>query len=119
MITSNGGRVKDVDNMNDRELTELLFLDVKDADAFESLDEFNIEYNVTLRNMLLLLKWRLLCDVQALDKARYAASGEQLTKLLDRIRSHMLSSATQKSAALMKDVDDGKDLGAYLNKLES
>jgi hypothetical protein len=47
------------------------------------------------------------------------ASGEQLAKLLDRVRSHMLSSATKKNAALMKDVDDGKDLSAYLNKLES
>jgi hypothetical protein len=106
--------------MHDRELTKLPFLDVKDADAFESLDEFNIEYfNVTLCNMLLLLKWRLLCDVQALDKARYVASGEQLAKLLDQIRSHMLSSVTQNNAALMKDVEDGKDLSAYLNKLES
>jgi hypothetical protein len=113
-------RGKDVDKMSDRELTKLPFLDIKDADAFESLDEFNIEYfNVTLRNMLLLLKWRLLCDVQALDKARYVASGEQLAKLLDQIRSHILSSATKKNAALMKDVDDGKDLSAYLNNLES
>jgi hypothetical protein len=93
-------RGKDVDKMSDRELTKLPFLDIKDADAFESLDEFNIEcFNVTLRNMLLLLKW--------------------LAKLLDQIRSHMLSSATKKNAALMKDVDDGKDLSAYLNNLES
>jgi hypothetical protein len=59
---------KDADNMNDREIAKLPFLDIKNADTFESPDSFNIEhFNVTLRNMLLLLKWRLLCDVQALD----------------------------------------------------
>jgi hypothetical protein len=108
------------DSDSDLENTELPYLDIKDADPFESLDGFNIEYfNVTLRNMLLLLKWRLLCDVQGLDKARCVASGEQLVKLLDNIRSHMLSSATKKNAALMEDVDEGEDLSAYINELES
>lgn len=61
--------------------------------------------------MLCLLKWGFQSDLQALKNASIAARDKVPAELLNGIRSHTLGTAARNSTTLMKDVENGRDIG--------
>jgi len=99
--------------------TDLPHLDIENADAFESPNTLKMSYAaLPHRAMLCLLKWRLQSDLQALKNTSIAAGDKVPAELLNGIRSHMLSPAAQNNTALMRDVENGRDIGGHISQLE-
>ena len=68
--------------------------------------------------MLCLLKWRLQSDLQTLKNASIAAGDKVPVELLNGNRSHMLNPAAQNNTALMRDVENGRDIECHIAQLE-
>jgi hypothetical protein len=93
----------------------LPFLDVKDADVFEPVDLFTRRYLAPSNTVsVTLLKIRLLLDVRDLQNS--TAMGEKLPQeALDNIPGQLVSTIFAKN----KDIMEGKDQSALIEKLES
>lgn len=95
-------------------------MDIRNADAFEPVKEFPLEFgDLSHMVMLLLLKWRLSCELKALDNARTAAGGKLPAELVDQIRSSMVSPATRNNKPLMQDIENGRDLSGHIESLNN
>lgn len=109
----------DPDGTYDWGNTDLAYLNIKNANAFEPFANFNMGCSDLSRcAMLCLLKWRLFTDLKALDNASVATSHKLPAELVNQIRSHMVSDATEKNAALMRDVANGRDISGHVSQLE-
>jgi len=98
--------------------TDLPHLNIENADAFESLSTLKMRWaDLPHRAMLCLLKWRLQCDLRTLKNASIAAGDKVPAELLNGIRSHMLSPAAQSNTALIRDVENGRDIEGHISQL--
>lgn len=95
--------------------TDLPFLDVKDADAFESVELYTGRFaDTSFVVAVALIKFRLLLDVQALQNS--TVLGEKVPQeLLDNIRGQLVSSIV----AGNKDIMESKDQTLLIKKLET
>ncbi|KAE9371410.1 hypothetical protein N431DRAFT_545669 [Stipitochalara longipes BDJ] len=94
---------------------DLPFLDVKDADAFESIELYTREYaDLGFSVAVALIKFRLLLDIKALQNS--TVLGEKVPQeLLDNIRGQLVSSIV----AGNKDIMRSEDQTALIKQLES
>lgn len=72
--------------------TSLLYLNIKDADAFEFHDSYCKKSFKHPHHAMCLLKRRLVFDIQALKNASTAVGDKLPQELIDEVRSHMVSS---------------------------
>lgn len=99
--------------------TDLPYMDIRNANAFEPTDDFNMKWtDLSHASMLCLLKWRLLTDLKALDNATAVAGDKLPTELLDQVRSMMVSSATKNNTSLMRDIENGRDIGGHIDQIK-
>jgi len=94
---------------------DLPFLDVKDADAFESVELSTRKYaDLSFVVAVTLIKFRLLLDIKALQNS--TVLGEKVAQeLLDNIRGQLVSSIVARN----KDIMQSEDQTAIIQKLES
>ena len=94
--------------------TDLPFLDVKDADAFESIELYTGKYaEISFVVAVALIKFRLLLDIKALQNS--TVLGEKVPQeLLDNIRGQLVSSIVARN----KDIMQAEDQTALIKKLE-
>jgi hypothetical protein len=98
--------------------TDLPHLDIENADAFEPPNTLNMKYAaLPHRAMLCLLKWHLQPDLRTLKNASIAAGDKVPAELLNGIRSHMLNPAAQNNTSLIRDVENGRDIGGHIIQL--
>lgn len=95
--------------------TDLPFLDVKDADSFESVELYTGTYaDISFVVAVALIKFRLLLDIKALQNS--TVLGEKVPQeLLDSIRGQLVSSIV----AGNKDIMQNQDQTVLIKKLES
>jgi hypothetical protein len=94
---------------------DLGFLDVKSADAFESVELYTGKYaSISFVVAVALIKFRLLLDVKALHNST-VLSEKVPQELLDNIRGQLVSSIV----AGNKDIMESKDQIPLIKKLES
>lgn len=98
--------------------TDLPYLDIHGADAFEPVDKCRPRSELAHLVSLTLLKTRLLLDLRSLQNA--AAVGEKVPQeILDGIREQMVSPILKANHNLFKDIMSGKSLAPHLADLES
>jgi len=73
--------------------TDLPYLDTKDADVFGSIEPFANEFHALSHTVaIVLIKIRLLIDLQALQRAKEEAGPHVPREILDNIQQHTSSS---------------------------
>jgi uncharacterized protein involved in tolerance to divalent cations len=94
---------------------DLPFLDVKDADAFESVKLYTGQFSdISFVVAVALIKFRLLLDIKALQNS--TVLGEKVPQeLLDNIRAQLVSSIV----AGNKEIMQSEDQTALIKELES
>lgn len=98
--------------------TDLPYLNIKNANAFEPYDTWRMDYpDLSQLSMLLLVKLRLLFNLEAIERATSATSSKLPTELVDQVRSHIANSAASSNQAFMDDVESGRPLDKYTESL--
>lgn len=97
---------------------DLPFLDITNADAFESFDDFIEGVDLSEAASLTLLKIRLLVDLRAVKTA--AVLGDRVPQeILDSIRGEMVSPIIGNNATLVQDIMDDRNIEPYIQRMEA
>lgn len=100
----------------DWENMDLPYLDVKNADVFEGVEQFVPDHGALSHDAsLTLLKIRLMIDVQAVQRARKEAGPHVPREVLDEISNNAMSSSIANKGLVLK----CDDLGALLLRLKA
>lgn len=90
------------------------FLDIKDADVFEPVDEFCGKFaSLSHAVAITLIKIRLLVDLQTLERARREAGPKVPKEILDKISEEAVSSVIAGNREILD-----RDQGPHIKKLE-
>lgn len=108
----------DPDGHYDWGSTDLPYLNIKNASAFEPSDTWRIGFpDLSQLTMLLLVKLRLLFNLEAIERATSATSSKLPAELVDQVRSHIANSAASSNKGFMDEVESGRPLDKYTESL--
>ena len=95
--------------------TSLAYLDIKNADVFEPVDPFINRYSSLSQTIaIMLLKIRLLIDLQTLERAKQQAGPYVPKEILDIIRKHAVGSVIAGNLEILD-----RDQTPYIKVLEA
>lgn len=97
---------------------DLPYLNIKNANAFEPYDSWRMDFPDLLQlYRLLLVKLRVLFNLEAIERATAATGAKLPVELVDQVRSHIANSAAINNQVFMEDVESGRSLDKHTETL--